>query len=362
MPTIREVITFFGFETDERGADQVDKRIDGMKKGIGGLGKLLGVSLGVAGAKAFFGMGQRAERAEFNLKRLAGTDFTDLRRQFSIIQGDLNNIREGAASVVTEKQFDVAAAGFIRVFGRGQAQFDAFSKIFTFAAKQAAITGQEVTAIVDQIQSGIQGGGFDALLELPGFDVFRKKLLEFQQQAIDPGEPGGRIAIQNRLNAIIGVITEATKEQNNELRDVPDNLLEVDKAAQKSKDTLEKLAGTVTELLVPAFESINLLLEKFNDNLGQFKGIDSFGGAAKKAFELFLPPKEQPKPFINPRVPIVDLTGETAGNIRNGDQIKIEMTNIIRSTEPAEVAKEVNKGFQEMLKRERQSIIKTEAQ
>jgi hypothetical protein len=356
---IRELIARFGFDVDEKGAKQVDKRIDGMKKGISSLGKLMGVSLGAAGAKAFFKMSQTAERAEFNLKRMAGTDFKALRQEFNRIQQEIDKTREGASKVITERQFDVAAANFLKVFGKGEKQIQSFAKIFEFSAKQAAITGQEVTDIISEIQSGIQGGGFDAFLDLPGFDVFRKQFLEFQQAAIDPGDPGGRIALQNRLKAVIGIVTESARDQNEELRKIPDELLEVDKAGAKTQDTLEKLGKTVNNTLTPAWQGLNVILGHTNDLLnatkeehkGAFKEVskDLFPAATSvfSAISGFLDPKPQAIP------------GQTTPG-KSGDTITVRNTFTIPNTDPREVAKIATEVMNEGIKNAKRSIVKTE--
>lgn len=361
---LRELIARFGFEVDEKGAKQVEKRVDDMKKGIGGLGKLLGVSLGVAGARAFFKIGQSAERAEFNVRRLAGTDFGNLRNQFKIIQQEIEGIREGASKVVTERQFDVAAAGFLKVFGRGEKQLEAFGKIFSFAAKQAIITGQEVTDIVDQIQGGIQGGGFDAFLDLPGFDVFRKQFLEFQQQAIDPGDPGGRIALQNRLKAVVGIVTGSVQDQSNALKSIPDELLEVDKATAKTKDTLEDLGKTLTTLLVPALNALNAGLDKFNELIDVAQGKKTPEGSLQEFIRGFFDPEIQPKAIkttpARARTVGEAFPGRTPVSGEAGDIISMENTFIISSTTPESVGKEVVRIFQSELINAKRSIVKTE--
>lgn len=358
---LRELIARFGFEVDEKGAKQVEKRVDSMKKGIGSLGKLMGVSLGVAGARAFFKMSQSAERAEFNLKRMAGTDFKNLRQEFNKIQQEIEKTREGASKVITERQFDVAAANFLKVFGKGEKQIQAFSKIFEFSAKQAAITGQEVTDIISEIQSGIQGGGFDAFLDLPGFDVFRKQFLEFQQQAIDPGDPGGRIALQNRLKAVIGIVTESASEQNNELRQIPDELLEVDKATAKTKDSLEDLGKAINTLLVPALQGLNFALDKFNNLIDVAQGKKTPEGALQNFLFDFFDPKPQPK-VVTPiagRAPTAAqaFPGQTAAT---GDTITITNTFPIPNADPVEVAKIATSVMNEGIKNAKRSIVKTE--
>jgi hypothetical protein len=326
---------------------------------------LFGVGLGAAAGRAFFNIGQSAERAEFNLQRFAGTKFDRLRNDFKNIKADIDNIAEGASQVITQKQFDIAATGFVKVFGKGEAQLKAFNQLFTFAAKQAAITGKSVVDIFSEIQSGVQGGGFEGLLDIPGFDIFRKQLLEFQQQAIDPGEPGGRIALQNRLRAVLGVVTEATEDQNSVLKEVPENLIEMDKAGAKTKNTFEELGKTINSLLVPAMKGFNIVLDRFNDLIEVGKGAKTPSGALENIIREILNPREKPVPVsILPGPAPATFPGTTTpGNtVTTGAGTVFHITNTfdIKSTDPKAVAKEAISVFQQSISSAKRSIIKTE--
>ena len=49
----------------------------------------------------------------FNLQRMAGTDFNAFRGVLADVQRELNQIKEGAGEVIRQRDFDVAAAGFL---------------------------------------------------------------------------------------------------------------------------------------------------------------------------------------------------------------------------------------------------------
>lgn len=263
MPVLREVITRYKFEEDREGAQRLERRLLGFRRNIAGLARLFGVGLGIAGTRAFLSIGQRAAQAEFNLRRFAGQDFSALRNQFQGIQQDLENIRAGTSSIVTRREFDEAAAGFLRVFGRGQRQVRAFGEIFEFAAKQSAITGEHVVGIVDSITRGLETGDFSAFLEFPGFDQRVLRQLEFVQGVIDPQEPGGQIALQQRLRTLTRIFSEFGAEQDRALRQLPANLLEGRRSAKTLQETFENLAKTLQETLVPLLERLNVLLAVF---------------------------------------------------------------------------------------------------
>ena len=277
MTTLREVTTRFRLETNERDYNNFNQKLSTMKGGLRGLAAAFGVTLGVGGAVAISRMGLSAERARYDLERLAGVNFGRVRGVLGIVGKELESIRAGASNVIRPRQFDEAASGFVKVFGTGKRELDAFGRIFSFAAKQSAITGDNVVEITKAIQDSISGGGFDALLNIPGFTQYRKQLLEFQQQAIDPGEPGGAIAIQNRMRAILRIISESSDDQARALKKVPAELLAADKTANKMQESLEKLGDVIIKTLVPALEKLVMLLDSV---VGKFSEISE---KAKKA-------------------------------------------------------------------------------
>lgn len=273
MPTVREVVTRFSFETDKRGVREVDQTMSRMTSGARTLARLFGLSLGVGAVRAMFRLGQSTTQARFDLQRMAGTDFSAFRRVLGDVRADLNEIRAGAGQVIRQRDFDTAAAGFVRVFGRGRRELDAFREVFGFAARQSAITGQNVAELVQQIQQAATSGDFSALLDLPGFDEVARRRLEDIQRAIDPQEIGGRAGIQQRMRALLSVFREFGGEQERALRNVPSNLLEANRAAQRTQDSMDKLTETLNRLLIPALEKINELLDRFSSRAIDAGGI-----------------------------------------------------------------------------------------
>lgn len=280
---LRDVVTRFRFDVDESGVRRFNSSMGSMRGGLRQLAGLFGVTLGIGGAAAVGKMGNSAERAEFQLRRLAGSDFSKFRNVLREVQHELDSIRGGASAIIRPKQFDEAAAGFTRVFGSGKPQMEAFQRIFSFAAKQAVLTGREVTEITKAIQDAVATGGFEELLDLPGFSQFRKQLLEFQQQAMDPGEPGGQVAMANRMRAVTRIIGESTAQQNKDLKLVPEQLLRADAAGNKMQETLEKLGDTLMKSLVPALEKLTKLLDYV---------IDRFVDVDKKAKNAGMTPAQ----------------------------------------------------------------------
>lgn len=273
---LRHLVTRFGFDVDKNGVTQYENTVKGMKRSATRVAGIFGLGFG---AKQLWDAAQGAERAEFLFKRMAKTDFRQLRSVLAETREEMDRIREGSGNLLTTKEFDRSARRFLKDFGSGREQMRLFKDLWSFAARESAITGKNVMEIMSGLQEGIKGGDFGSLLELPGFDQFQKQLQEFQQQAIDPGEPGGRIAIQNRARAFLRIIKQAQDEQNRSLQQLPEELLEANKTSKDFAETMDKLSRTIDDALVPVLKGLNSVFESFNEKLDQFKksgGVGSF--------------------------------------------------------------------------------------
>src|SRR5204863_2834454 len=99
MPVLREIITRFRLDSKKEDFKAIDQAVAKTKSGLGSLAAAFGITFGIAGGIAIARTGLTAERATFQLKRLAGTNFGALREQFRDIQKELNGIRGGAANI-----------------------------------------------------------------------------------------------------------------------------------------------------------------------------------------------------------------------------------------------------------------------
>lgn len=273
---LRHLVTRFGFDVDKKGVNQYENTVKGMKRSAMRVAGIFGLGFG---AKQLWDAAQGAERAEFLFKRMAKTDFRQMRSVLSETREEMDRIREGSGSLLTTKEFDQSARRFLKDFGRGREQMRLFKDLWSFASRESAITGKNVMEIMSGLQEGIKGGDFGSLLELPGFDQFQKQLQEFQQQAIDPGEPGGRIAIQNRARAFLDIIRKARSEQNRSLQQLPEELLQANKTSKDFAETMDRLSRTIDDALVPVLKRLNSLFESFHEKLDQLKkngGVGSF--------------------------------------------------------------------------------------
>lgn len=365
---LRHLITRFGFDVDKKGVNQYENTIKGMKRSALRVAGIFGLSFG---AKQLWDAAQGAERAEFLFKRLAKTDFRPLRQVLADTREEMNRIRAGAGNLLTTREFDQSAKRFLKDFGSGREQMRLFADLWSFAARESAITGKNVQEIMAGLQEGIKGGGFDSLLELPGFDQFRKQLLEFQQQAIDPGEPGGRIAIQNRARAFIKIIRQAQAEQNRSIRELPKELLEANKTTKDFSETIDKLSRTIDVALIPVLKGLNKAFEFFAEKIDEFNkngGISAFFGANKTTDpnRIRTKPKED-ESFLDIYVR-VKRDRDARIRARKIEQSAIEGTGVgqiinnfnITNQDPEATAAIVDQKLRESVKTARQRVIKTE--
>ena len=281
---LRELVTRFSFETDSKGIKQFNSHLAGMRSSIGKFAALLGVGLGT---KEILDLSGVAGQAEFNLRRFAGTDFNRLRQGFNQTRRELNLLKAGAGETAKTLEFDTSATNFFRVFGQGQKQLRDFREVWAFAARQSALTGKNAQDIAETFQQGLLSGDFSPLLDLPGFDQFRKNMLQFQDKTLDPNEPGGQIALQRRINTALKFIRDARKEQDVSIRQVPDELLQSRAAAQSLRETLANMGRDIRDLLVPALKKLNEVLV----NINQRKEDGFLLGSTKEALSNLSPTK-----------------------------------------------------------------------
>lgn len=365
---LRHLVTRFGFDVDKKGVNKYENTVKGMKRSALRVAGLFGLGFG---AKQLWDAAQGAERAEFLFKRLAKTDFSSLRNILAETREEMNRIREGSGGLLTTREFDQSARRFLKDFGNGREQMRLFADLWSFAARESAITGKNVMQIMSGLQEGIKGGDFGELLNLPGFDQFQKQLAEFQQQAIDPGEPGGRMAIQNRARAFLKIIRKAQDEQNKSLQQLPEELLQANKTTKDFAETMDKLSRTIDDALVPVLKGLNSLFESFNEKLDQFKkdgGVSSFlpgvtgENRRKNRSEADAGPSfsDVVSTFFARRNPKLTERQAEAGAAAGSGVEQMFNTFHITNQDPETTAAIVDQRLQESVKTARQRNVKTE--
>jgi hypothetical protein len=264
MSFLREVVTRFRLDMSDvdKGFKSANRKTSELKSTLSSLAGAFGIGLGFAGAVAVGKMGLSAERTRFQLERMVSPEkYRAFQQIFENVRNELNSVRAGAANILRPATFNQAAAAWSRAFGDGEEYMVAFGEMFKFASKQSALTGKEVADIMEELQSAIETGGFDALLDIPGFDRHRQQMMEFISQAQTTGAPGGEVDRLNRMRLVMDAIGASSKGQNEQMKKLPGELLSAQSAGNKLQETLQKLGHVLDKLIVPALEKIVQLLQ-----------------------------------------------------------------------------------------------------
>lgn len=353
MPVLREVITRYKFEVDKKGVDKFERTMSGMRRNTGKLARMFGISLGVAGVAAMGRLGVSIERARFNMQRFSGLSTRQLNQQLKGVRGNLDAIRQGFGSKVTDKNFFTAGTQFFQAFGKGEEQMQAFRRTFELAAKLSLLTGQNVNALFSNITQGIESGNFGFLADIPGFTKTRIQNLQDQLNAIAPGgEFTSGIGRAQRLNAFLKNTGRSSAVINRNLGQIPDAVFEADRAAASIKKTMDDLAQTLTRLLVPALEKMNILLDKIVQTSDKAKRdglISALEEPIRSAGKSAGLSKET-----------MDASFLPARAAKRALSLIFNQNNTITASDPEGVAAEVAKQNQKLLQDASRQIVPTE--
>lgn len=285
MPVLREVITRFKFEPDKKGVDKVNRNIRNMKSGARGLARVFGVTLGAAGVFAMAKIGISMERARFNMQRFSGVTEKQVNAQLKSVKNNLDGIKKGLGAIVTDRNFFVAGSEFFKAFGKGEEQMSAFRATFEAAAKLSLATGKNVNSMFSEITQAIKSGDLGFLADFGATEVEIRNLQDMLG-AIDPSAPfTSAVGMGQRMDAVLGEIQKRSGKLNTELKKIPPPVLQADKAASKMQQTMQNLSRTLTDLMIPALEKINLLLDKIVGATEKAKISGPFGALVEEPVE-----------------------------------------------------------------------------
>lgn len=251
---LRNLVTRFSFETDQRGVEKFNKTLSGMRSGLKGFLGALGIGIG---AREIYNLGKTTQQAASDLQRLAGTDFGKFQAQLSRIRYELNTIRRGAGGLVRRKVFNTLATDFVREFGTGPKQIDTFKKLFEAAALQSGVSGKSVAELFSGYMETLKGGGLDSLRGLPGFNINKQKQLEFILNTTNPGEPGGAIGREQRRKMLLDVLSTAKGAQEQNLKKLNPSLFNMALLARRTQDSADQLSEAANNAAAPVADVAN---------------------------------------------------------------------------------------------------------
>lgn len=262
MAVLRELVSRFSFETDKKSVKEYDKTIGNMKGSVKKLAGAFGIALS---AGAIFQAGKTALSAEVNLKRVAGVKFDRLQDELVGLRERLNAIREGTGEIITDREYNTLATGFIESFGKSNAELEKFLSLLQTATIQARVTGKSVGEIFTGFMAGIATGDLQALVGVGGLDLGQVQVAEDLLARIDPGTIGKREIKQLRADKILGLLTSSQEELNSQLAASSQEFLDI----QESTKRLGQTFDTVSEAATVA--TVKITSELVDTAIGSYK-------------------------------------------------------------------------------------------
>jgi len=219
---LRELVTRFGFEVDKKNVKEYDSVISGaMSKGK----KLAAIFGGAFTVKQVLGLGLTVKQTSEDLRRLAGTDFSQFISGIQSVKGDLEGIRKGAGNILPDNTANALGSFFIKNVGKSQQDIKDFTQLLKVASIAAVNTRRTVADVFTGLVGNRNNGGADTLLGLGGFDKKKQGKLEFiMETRASTNAPGGNLdrsirgnLIRNELNGILPAMVQNLKSFDNEL-------------------------------------------------------------------------------------------------------------------------------------------------
>ena len=278
MAVLRELVSRFSFSVDRKAVKEYDKTIGNMKGSVKKLAGAFGVALS---AGAIFQAGKTALSAEVNLKRVAGVKFDRLQDELVGLRERLNAIREGTGEIITDREYNTLATGFIESFGKSNKELDKFLSLLQTATIQARVTGKSVGEIFTGFMAGIATGDLQALIGVGGLDLGQVQMAEDLLARVDPGTIGKREIKQLRAAKILDLLSKSQGELNNQLAGSSQEFLDLQEGTKRLGQTFDIISeaatvGAVTatnKLVDTAIGSYRLYSGLFSDLVGSVERI-----------------------------------------------------------------------------------------
>ncbi len=305
MAVLRELVSRFSFDVDKKSVKEYDKTIGNMKGSVKKLAGAFGVALS---AGAIFQAGKTALGAEVNLKRVAGVKFDKLQDELVGLRERLNAIREGTGEILTDREYNTLATGFIESFGKSNKEIDKFLTLLQAATIQARVTGKSVGEIFTGFMAGVATGDLQALVGVGGLDLGQVQVAEDLLARIDPGTIGKREIKQLRAAKILDLLSKAQSEQTRQLEASSQEFLDIQESTKRLGNTFDSVSEKATvagvkitnELVDTAIGSYKLYSGLFSDlarsteNLftdeGEVNGKKALKPIAKTAEKIIVKP------------------------------------------------------------------------
>lgn len=352
MGVLRDLVTRFSFDVNKKDVNKYDKTIKGMSSKALKLGAIFG---GAFTVKGLVDSGLAAERASFNLQRLAGTDFSKLQGMLKQTRAELNRIKEGSGDLITDKNFNLSAAKFIEDFGKGNDALKLFNTLLSFSAKQSALTGQNINEMMGTLQQSLSTGDFSFLKQLPEFDRVSVNLFNELNKIFDPNELGGRIGIEQKSSKLSSFLKQAEGSQVKALANLPDSILEANRAAKTFQDTFDKSGKSFNKVASPAVNYSTRQVQSLSEFVDEGDKTGYIDAYLKRIFS-----KNAYDRITGNNKPVIDGVVPAASGLINRSDIEVNNTFHITTDDPRKAASIVVQKMNEEVRKARNQLVPTE--
>jgi len=349
MGVLRDLVTRFSFDVNKKDINKYNKTVKGMSSKALKLAAIFGGAFTVKGA---VDAGLAAERAAFNLERLAETDFSKFQDMLKKTRAEIDRLTKGAGITFTDKNFNLGAAKFVEDFGHGNEALKLFNTILSSTSKIVTRTGGNINEMMGIFQEAIKSGNFDFLKQFPEFDQVYVNKRNRLNNIFDPGEFGGEIGLTQKANIVSAILKQIEASQIKALKNLPDIILASNRAAKNFQNTLDNSGKSFNKVSVPVIDYSTRQVQSIDNFISEGEQ-DGFIDAllqrilSKKGFDLI---KGKSTPETNEIVPAASGQINRSGvNINNTFNITTDDPRKASSLTVQKIKEEFRKGTNQLI-------------
>ena len=356
MPVLRDLITRFSFDVNEKDIHKYDKTVGSMtKKAL----KLGAVFAGAFTAKGLFDAGKTTAQTAENLKAVADTEFNNLQKGLSQVKQSLEETRKGASVILTDRTFNILATDFINTFGTGKKELKSFMVLLEASSKLALRMSKPLEDVFAGFKNSVVTGDLSVLENISGVNRTETQSLENILSLINPNEIGGEAGRSQKLNAVSNFLKKAQPTQDKSLSKLDDSVFSATKARLRKQQLEQKAGEKVYKVTSPITEGIDKGLIKAIDAVEKMslfgntdkegrtdagKSWDSLGSDLKGWFSGLV--KDHNKEYGNTK--------------ESTSKIEVKANISVVSPDPINAGKEVKKQIENIIMDASRQKIKTE--
>lgn len=274
MPVVRELTTRFSFDVDRRGVEKFNRTMGGMRNIIVGLAGALGVGLGV---RSIVKWGMELNRAKFFVEELGGMSKSTTRL--------IEDLEEEYGKAFTETEGMNAFINFMKIsegFQGFEKLFDPLLEFSVLLTRSGAGRYGDFREIFEGILAASRGdfGFLEQIIGITDIDVAELRKIGETVEGAFFLKPEARPEFFDLLMQLI--TREMPRQTEIATRAMEEDFTKLDIAGTKIKTTWQEITGELTKAMTPILETVNELLEKYDEDL-----VEAAGSAARAINDFF---------------------------------------------------------------------------